>query len=270
MNPVLLDLGVITIRWYSIFILAGMLIGGSIALKEAKKWDINEDFMINLFFYTILFGLIGARLYYVAFNFDYYKANPLNILKVWEGGLAIHGGILFGLVTIWKYSRKYKVKFLQLLDIVTPGLIIGQAIGRWGNFINQEAHGFATTYETLKSLFIPDFIIEGMNIGGTYYHPTFLYESLLCLIGFIIILIIRRRKYIKIGQVTGFYLLWYGIVRAFIETMRTDSLMIGNIKVAIIVSIIMAIIGIILLTSKGKSRFDNRYNDLSNKANINY
>ena len=271
MNPILYDFGIISIKWYSVLILLGMLLGGATVLREAKKWEINEDFVVNLFFYTIIFSLIGARLYYVAFNLDYYLAYPLSIIKVWEGGLAIHGGILFGLITVLVYCKKYKVKIPLMIDIIVPGLILGQAIGRWGNFFNGEAHGMATTYETLKGLFIPDFIIKGMNIDGVYYHPTFLYESLLCLLGFFIILFLRRRKNIKITNVTSFYLIWYGIVRAFIETMRTDSLMIGNFKVAIIVSILMIILGIVLLVlSFKKSKFENKYNDIENVENINF
>ena len=271
MNPILYDFGVISIRWYSIFILLGMLFGGAVVLREAKKWNIDEDFVVNLFFYTIIFSLLGARLYYVAFNYSQYASDPLSIIKVWEGGLAIHGGILFGLITVLIYCRKYKVKIPLMIDIIIPGLILGQAIGRWGNFFNGEAHGIKTTAEALKNLFIPDFIIKGMNIDGIYYHPTFLYESLLCLIGFIIIIIIRRTKNIRLTNVTSFYLIWYGIGRALIETLRTDSLMIGNFKVAIIVSILMIIIGIVLLIiSLAKSKFENRYNDVVNKESINF
>ena len=269
MNPILVDLGIISIKWYSVFILLGMLFGGVVVLGEAKKWRINENFVINLFFYTIIFSLIGARLYYVAFNFNYYSSNPLSILKIWEGGLAIHGGLLFGLITVLIYCKKYKVKIPLMIDIILPGVLIGQAIGRWGNFFNSEAHGMATTYNALKNLHIPEFIIKGMNIDGVYYHPTFLYESLLCLIGFFIILFLRRRKNIKLTNITSFYLVWYGIVRLFIETMRTDSLMLGDYKIAIIVSVMMIIIGILLfILSLRKSRFEDKYNDAENVGNI--
>lgn len=268
MNPVLFDFGIISIRWYSIFILLGMLFGGTIVMKEAKKWGLSENFIVNLFFYTIIFSLIGARLYYVAFNLDYYLANPIDIIKVWEGGLAIHGGILFGVITIFIYCKKYKVSVSLMYDIIVPGLILGQAIGRWGNFFNSEAYGSATTYETLKSFFIPDFIIKGMNINGTYYHPTFLYESLLCLLGFIIILFIRKRKRTKVTNITSFYLIWYGISRGFIEVLRTDSLMLGNYKVAILVSILLVLIGIIMFIVNLKS--NNIYSNYSNKKDINF
>ena len=146
-----------------------------------------------------------------------------------------------------------------MLDFVAPALLLAQAIGRWGNFFNQEAHGAATTLEHLQSLHIPDFIIEGMNIGGVYYEPTFLYESLWCLLGFIIILIIRRLKITKVGQPTAVYLMWYGLGRFFIEMMRTDSLMLGGFKVAQIVSVIMIIIGLLMIMITGRK---GRYEDL--------
>ena len=157
------------------------------------------------------------------------------------------------------------------MDIIVVGLIIGQAIGRWGNFFNGEAHGPATTLEQLQSLFIPEFIIEGMKIGNTYYHPTFLYESLWCFIGFILILIIRRLRYIKVGQITSLYLIWYGVGRFIIESLRTDSLMFYNLKQAQIVSILMIIIGIVLFVVRNKgSKLDNRYNDRSDINEIRF
>ena len=158
MNKVLIDLGIIEIRWYSVIMMIAILIGSSIVLKEAKKKGFTEDFISNLFFYTIICAVIGARLYYVAFNFSAYQNDLLGILRIWEGGLAIHGGIIGGLLFIIYYTKKYKVNTLLLLDIIVVGLIIGQVIGRWGNFLNGEAYGPITTYETLKSLFIPEFI----------------------------------------------------------------------------------------------------------------
>ena len=160
---------------------------------------------------------------------------------------------------------------MRLLDIAVVGLIIGQAIGRWGNFFNGEAHGSATTLEFLTSLHIPKFIIDGMNIYGTYYQPTFLYESLWCLIGFVVLLVFRRRKYVKIGQPTALYLIWYGIGRFLIESLRTDSLMIGNVKMAQLVSILFVAIGVIIFikTVRG-SKLENRYNDYENAEKISF
>lgn len=263
MEPIFLDLGIIKIYWYSLTMFFGILTGGSLALSEAKKYSIDEDFMINLFFYLIPFSLVGSRLYYVLFNWSYYQNNISDIFRVWEGGLAIHGSIIFGVLWIIFYSKKNKVNTLRLMDIIVVGMLIGQAIGRWGNFFNGEAYGPATTLNFLKNLFIPQFIIDGMHINGVYYQPTFLYESLWCLIGFILILLIRKFKYIKIGQLTSFYLIWYGIGRFFIESLRMDSLMLNNFKMAQIVSIVMIVSGLIMFFVTGRgSRFERLYNDL--------
>ena len=271
MNPVLLDLGFIKIYWYSIMILLGVFVGGSLILRECKRFKISENYVINMILLCMIFSIIGARLYYVAFNWSYYSHNLLDILKIWEGGLAIHGGILFGLIFIIFYTKKYKVNTWRMLDIIVVGLIIGQAIGRWGNFFNGEAHGPITSLETLKNLFIPNFIIDGMNIGGSYYHPTFLYESLWCLIGFIILLILRRRRYCKIGQTTGLYFIWYGIGRFLIESLRTDSLMLGSFKMAQIISIVLVVVGIIILILKSRgSKLENKYNDKENIDDIQF
>ncbi len=245
MDPII-NIGFISIHWYSVFIFIAILIGSNLAIKEAKKHGFEEDFVVNLLFWGVIFGIIGARLYYVIFNFDYYKYNLLEIFKVWNGGLAIHGGILAGFITIALICYIKKVNLIKLLDYLVVGLIIAQAIGRWGNFFNGEAHGVAVSLDYLKNLHLPEFIIEGMNIGGNYYIPTFLYESIWCLIGFIIMIFLRRKKFIKIGYLTSFYLIWYGIERFFVEGMRTDSLMFFSLRVAQIVSLIMIFIGIIL------------------------
>lgn len=258
------SIGSFSINWYSICILIGVLFAGFLLMLEARRFDMNMDFILNLIFWTVIFGIIGARLYYVAFNLDYYLKEPIEILKIWNGGLAIHGGIIFGLLFIIFYTKKYDVRTLKITDMTVVGLIIAQAIGRWGNFFNQEAHGPETTRQFLESMkIIPKFVIDGMNINGTYYIPTFYYESLWCLIGFIVLILARRVfKYIKVGQLTGIYLIIYGVGRFFIESLRTDSLMLGSFKIAQIVSIISILIGLILLLKDiKKSRFDDRYNE---------
>jgi len=266
-----ITLGPITIHIYSIMILLGILAAYFVISKEGKKWNIPENFILNLVLLTVLFGVVGARLYYVLFNFDYYSQNPIDIIKIWEGGLAIHGGIISGFLVIILYSWKYKANILRILDIVSLGVILGQAIGRWGNFFNGEAHGSATTLETLQSFHLPDFIIQGMYIDGVYYIPTFLIESIWCLIGFIILIIVKCRKYNKIGQVASFYFMWYGVGRFFIEFLRTDSLILFDFKVAQIVSVIMVIVGLIMFIKLSKgSKFDNLYNDVENGENIVY
>lgn len=265
MDRVALDLGFIQIYWYSIFIFLGVFFASFIILREAKKQKINEDFIVNLIFYSVIFGFIGARLYYVVFNLDYYLKYPLEILEIWNGGLAIHGGIIFGLLTIIIYCRKYHAKTLKVLDILVVGLILGQAIGRWGNFFNGEAYGAVVTLEYLQKLGLPQFLIDGMYINGAYYTPTFFYESICCVIGFIALLIIRRNKYTKVGDLTAIYLVYYGILRIFIESSRTDALMFMGFKMAQIVSIVMIIVGVvIMIINRKKGKFEDLYNDKNN------
>ena len=263
MNRVAFTIFGVDIMWYGILMASGMILGTIIALKEAKRVGISEDSVLDLAIIAIPMGLLGARLYYVIFNFNLYQNDLLSIFKIWEGGLAIHGGIIAGLIVIALYSKKYKMRFIRITDICVPSLLFAQGIGRWGNFFNQEAHGAATSLEHLKSLHLPQFIINGMNINGIYYEPTFLYESFLCLIGFIIVLFIRRGKYTKVGTITSFYLMYYSVVRFLIESMRTDSLMLGGFKVAQIISIILFLIGLgnIMLISR-KSKFEDLYNNV--------
>ena len=246
MNPILIEIGNIKIYWYSIMILTGVILGSIIVLKEAKRFNISKNKTSDMLFYTMIFGIIGARIYYVIFNLKYYIQDPISIIKVWEGGLAIHGGIIAGILYIIYYTKKNNIDTIRMFDICAPGLLIGQAIGRWGNFFNGEAHGPITTLEYLQRLHIPYFIIEGMKIDGNYYIPTFFYESLICIMGLIIILILRRTNLFKKGNITSFYLIWYGIGRTIIESYRTDSLMMNTLKQAQIISIIMITIGIIL------------------------
>ena len=246
MNPIALKLGPINIYWYSIFITIAFVIGIILALKEAKKQNISKDIMIDYFFYLIPSVLIGARLYYVLFNLDYYLSNPLDIIKVYEGGLAIHGGVIVGIIVTIIFFKKHKINFLKITDIMVVSLILGQAIGRWGNFINKEAFGPMASKAILKQLHIPNFIIDGMFIDGHYYQPTFFYESIWCLLGFIILLLIKKFKKTNLGELTSYYLVWYGIGRFMIESLRTDSLMFMGFKIAQIVSIIFIILGVIV------------------------
>ncbi len=255
MNRIALDLGFIQIYWYSIMILIGLFLGLLVIYKEMRKQKISTDFFINLAFYTVIIGIIGARLYYVLFNLDYYKTNPMEIFEIWNGGLAIHGGIIFGGIFMIMYCKKHKVNTYRILDVSVVGLILAQAIGRWGNFFNQEAYGMLTTKAHLMSLHIPNFIIKGMYIGGNYYHPTFLYESLWDISGFIVLLLIRKLyKKLKSGQLLGVYLCWYSLGRFFIEGLRTDSLMLGSIRIAQLVSIVLIILGIILIIFRQRNK----------------
>ena len=257
MDRILISVGPITIYWYSFLIFLSILIGLLIIKKEIKKTKLNEDFMFDLIFYLIPVCIIGARLYYVIFNFDVFKNNLFDIFKIWEGGLAIYGVVISGILFIIYYCKKKKQSILLTLDVLAPCLILGQAIGRWGNFFNREAHGAVTTLKYLQSINLPQFIIDGMYINGNYYIPTFLYESIWCLIGFIILIILRNKlKYKKEGIIMCSYFIFYSIGRFFIEGLRTDSLYLFNIRVSQLVSIILfiiGIIGIVFINKKGDS-----------------
>lgn len=246
MNPIAISIGPLTITWYSICILTGIILATILISKEAKKYNIPTSFITNLVFWCVVFGLIGARAYYVLFNLDYYSSYPIEIVKIWNGGLAIHGGIIAGLITLIVYCKKYGVNILKMTDIAAPALLLAQGIGRWGNFFNSEAHGGVVTRSFLEGLHLPEFIINGMHINGNYYHPTFLYESIFCLIGFFVLIGFRSIKKTKLGNTTALYLIWYGILRFFIESLRTDSLMLGSLKMAQVISIVMVIIGIVM------------------------
>lgn len=256
MDPIAVSLGPLTITWYAIFIVSGLLIGSYIAAKEATKHNFPEERFYDMLFYLLIWSFVGARTWYVLFDFSIYAANPAEIIKIWHGGLAIHGGIVGGGSYLIYFANKYKYKLFLLTDLAAPSLILGQAIGRWGNFMNSEAHGGPTTREFLaNTLHLPNFIVEGMNIDGIYYHPTFLYESTWNLIGFVIIMVFVRRKYrFDYGVITGFYLIWYGFIRFFIEMMRTDALTFGVIKVAQLASGLMFVAGAVLLIYKYKER----------------
>lgn len=269
MNPILFTFLGYEVRWYSVILLVAVMLCIYLVDKEAKKFDVKKDFVFNMAFWAIIFGFIGARLYYVMFSWDYFKSNLIEIPQIWNGGLAIHGGLLAGLLTVFIYCKKYKVRTVRFLDFIVVPLLLAQAIGRWGNFFNSEAHGVATSIEHLKNYHIPEFIIKGMNIEGIYYTPTFFYESVICFILFLIFLFIRRSKYVKVGTMTGFYLISYGILRFFIETSRTDALMIIGFKVAQLISIIMIVIGVIMLMiNVRKSRFEDLYNNKNNMDKI--
>ena len=238
-------------------ILLGVIVAYILITREGKKQGLSKEFISDLIFYTLIIGILGARVYYCVFNLNYYLANPSEILKIYNGGLAIHGGVIAGLIFVYFYTKKKNVSFIKILDIVAPAVIIAQSFGRWGNFFNQEAHGGITTYQNLKNMHIPEFIINGMHIEGKYYYPTFFFESIWCLIGFIILMIARRNKNLRKGFQIGFYFIWYGIGRFFIEAFRTDSLMFFGLKIAQIVSLIGIIIGIIIIVTNRNKKYYN-------------
>lgn len=257
MNRVAFNIFGFNVYYYSLCILLGVIVAYILITREGKKQGLPKEFISDLIFYTLIIGILGARVYYCVFNLDYYLANPSEILKIYNGGLAIHGGVIAGLIFVYFYTKKKNVSFIKILDIVAPAVIIAQSFGRWGNFFNQEAHGGITTYQNLKNMHIPEFIINGMHIEGKYYYPTFFFESIWCLIGFMILMIARRNKNLIKGFQIGFYFIWYGIGRFFIEAFRTDSLMFFGLKIAQIVSLIGIIIGIIIIVTNRNKKYYN-------------
>ena len=257
MNRVAFNIFGFNVYYYSLCILLGVIVAYILITREGKKQGLPKEFISDLIFYTLIIGILGARVYYCVFNLDYYLANPSEILKIYNGGLAIHGGVIAGLIFVYFYTKEKNVSFIKILDIVAPAVIIAQSFGRWGNFFNQEAHGGITTYQNLKNMHIPEFIINGMHIEGKYYYPTFFFESIWCLIGFIILMIARRNKNLRKGFQIGFYFIWYGIGRFFIEAFRTDSLMFFGLKIAQIVSLIGIIIGIIIIVTNKNKKYYN-------------
>ena len=250
-NPIAVYIGTIVIHWYGIIMAFAFLSALLVAYRNAIKADINPEHILNIATMAIPAGIIGARLYYVIFQWGQYRNNLFEILAVWHGGLAIHGGLLGGVLVGYIYVRKQKLSFWRMGDIVAPGVVLAQSIGRWGNFINQEAHG-GTVNESFINHF-PLFMKNQMFIDSNYFHPTFLYESLWDFSVFIFLIIRLSRKKFQ-GEILLLYLALYSIGRFFIEGLRTDSLMLGPIRVAQLVSLTLIITSIILYLYKRSTR----------------
>ncbi|MFZ5650323.1 MAG: prolipoprotein diacylglyceryl transferase [Bacillota bacterium] len=249
-DPVALEIGPIQVRWYGIIMASAFLIGTILAYRRANRENINPDHVIGMITIIIPAAIIGARLYYVAFQWSDYSSDPLRALAIWEGGLAIHGGILGGVLAGLLYVKKYGLPVWKTADVLAPSLILGQAIGRWGNFINQEAHGGPVSQEFI-SLF-PGFIKNQMYIDGSYYNPTFLYESIWDFGVFAFLTYYWRIRKIP-GEVSLLYLILYSLGRFFIEGMRTDSLMLGPVRVAQLVSLMLIIAAITVFFMKRRT-----------------
>ncbi|MFC5602412.1 prolipoprotein diacylglyceryl transferase [Sporosarcina koreensis] len=236
-DPTAFSLGPIDIRWYGILITTGIILAFIVVQKEMVKRGMHPDFLTDLLIWAVPISIVSARIYYVIFSWDSYKDNPVDVIKIWEGGIAIHGALIGAFLTTYIYTKRRGISFWKVVDIAVPGILIGQIIGRWGNFVNQEAHGGPVSQTFLENTWIPDWIMNQMTINGVTYHPTFLYESLWNVVGLIIILLLRKVP-LKRGEMFFFYLTWYSIGRFFIEGMRTDSLYGGDLRAAQIVSII--------------------------------
>lgn len=284
LDPVFIQIGD-AFAWqkYSVMIMLGLLIAIVLGLLEGKKLGILVDDILDGVLLIVPLSIIGTRLWYVIFEFqnryladfqDSFFDGLFAVVNITDGGLAIHGGFITAFVSAYFYTKKKGINLFSAFDIMAPGFLIAQAFGRWGNFFNQEAHGGviggvdsvgdailsydeqrAFLSETLR---LPDYITNQMFLPGpdglNYYHPTFLYESIWNLTGFIIMIILRRTKLIRRGDLLPFYLIWYSVGRFFIEGMRTDSLYIGNttIRTAQVISVIMIAGGVALIYATRK------------------
>ena len=237
--------GGIQVRWYGLIITVGIILAMLYCYYRSKEEGIKLDDLLDMAIYTVIFGILGARLYYVLFSLDEYN-NLYEAIAIWEGGLAIYGAIIAGALTVFVICKIKKIVFTKAFDMAAPAVMIGQILGRWGNFFNGEAHGG----EVLESEFFY-FIRMGLSHGEgakivSYYHPTFLYESLWNLVGFIIINSLYKKKKFD-GQIVLMYVTWYGFGRMLIEGLRTDSLYLGVFRISQIVGFACFVVGAILL-----------------------
>jgi phosphatidylglycerol:prolipoprotein diacylglycerol transferase len=262
LDRVFLHLGPITIYWYGVIIGTGVLIGLWLATREGVRRGLAKETFVDLVLFAVPIAILCARTYYVIFEWNYYSKHISEIPKIWEGGLAIHGGLIGAVATGIVFAKKRGLSFWKLADIAAPSIILGQAIGRWGNFMNQEAHGGPVTRQFLENLHLPDFIINQMYINGQYYHPTFLYESLWDFVGFLLLLWLRRVN-LRRGELFLSYLIWYSIGRFFIEGMRTDSLMLtSHLRIAQVVSVALIVLSVCLWAFRRMTGLaKERYND---------
>lgn len=240
MDPVAFQIFGLEIRWYGILIATGVLIGTMLAIRASKRLGFDEEILMDFLIWEIPLCLIGARLYYVIFSWDLYRDNPIEALNIRNGGLAIHGGIITAIIVAIIFTKIRKIDFWTIADICAPSLILAQSIGRWGNFINQEAYGRPTN------------LPWGIMVNGVRVHPTFLYESIWNFLVFLFLLWYGKNKQKVRGEVFLLYLSLYSFIRFFIEGLRTDSLMLGSIRIAQLISVIGFVIPIYIFYIKRK------------------
>ena len=240
MNPVAFEIFGLPIRWYGIIISLGIVLAALVSIRESKRRGYTEDLIIDLLLFAIPLSILGARLYYVAFSWDNYKDNLGDILNTRQGGLAIHGALIAAILVTIVYAKVKKISFWTIADISAPGIILAQGIGRWGNFANQEAHGGPTD------------LPWGIIIEGQKVHPTFLYESIWNLLVFAFLMWYRKNKSKVKGETFLIYISLYSVGRFFIEGLRTDSLMLGNCRVAQLISLGSILVSLIIFVVRRK------------------
>src|SRR5690625_3627640 len=256
LDPVFIEIGGFPIYWYGVIIAVGAFLGLFIATRESDRLGLQKDLMVDLVVFALPIAILSARAYYVIFEWDRYANGPWwKVFAIWEGGIAIHGALIGAVITAIVFCRVKKVSFWLIADIAAPALILGQAIGRWGNFMNQEAFGGPISEATYNSFhqYLPDFIMNQMCIDGIMYHPTFLYESVWNIVVFSFLLILRRYNPYR-GELFLSYVITYSIGRFFVEGMRTDSLyMFDVIRTAQFISVLLVIGAIALMIYRRRS-----------------
>lgn len=240
-NRVAFDLFGIEIYWYALIIVFGIVVAMWLSTRESIRVNLKPDDVSDFMLVGLPVAFIGARLYYVLFNIGPYLEEPMQIFNLRSGGLAIYGGLIAGGIWLYFFCQRNFISPWTFLDIATPNVLLAQGIGRWGNFMNHEAYGGETTRAFLESLYLPNFIIENMNIDGAYRQPTFLYESIWNFLGFIVLILLRKQKNLfKQGEIAISYVIWYSFGRFWIEGMRTDSLyLVGDIRVSQVLSLVL-------------------------------
>jgi phosphatidylglycerol---prolipoprotein diacylglyceryl transferase len=285
-NPIAFSIGPLQVHWYGLILGLGALMGLLLIIREGRRYGIPQEFFMDLLLFGVPSAIIAARIYYVAFRWPDYRDHWVDVFKIWNGGIAIYGALIGAIICAVIYTRYKGYNFWRIADICGPGLLIGQAIGRWGNFVNQEAYGGPTDEAFLRNnLHLPDFIVNQMNVNGVYHHPTFLYESVWNLVGILVLMFFRRRHFVRAGEIFMGYFIWYGIGRFFIEALRTDSLTFdgpawlaslvnslwspmtlfgfqqgaiepgyGNIRVSQLLSLVLIIVAIIFIIVRRKTK----------------
>ena len=249
-GPIIFEVGPVAVRWYGLLIATAVLIGVTLSQYLARQRDVNPDALADLAIWLVIGAIPCARLYYVLFEWQVYSQRPQDIVAIWQGGIAIHGAIIGGTIATILFARFNHISFWQLLDLVAPSLILGQAIGRWGNFFNSEAFGKPTNLPW--KLFIPERYRPIGLFDSEYFHPTFLYESLWNLGIFAVLIAVffwglNNHGRLKTGTLAALYLIGYSLGRVWIEWLRTDSLMLGPLKVAQVISLSAIALGLVIL-----------------------
>jgi phosphatidylglycerol:prolipoprotein diacylglycerol transferase len=265
-HPILFRVGPFAVRFYGLMYVTALFVGIALLRLEAKRRVIPPERMVDLAFYTFVGGLLGGRLYYVILKWSYYGANPLKIFAIWEGGMAIHGGLIGGIIGVWWFAHSSALSFLTLCDMLAPAVSLGHAFGRFGNFMNGDAHGYPLHSPQLPAWLrhFPDWVgitfppdsIAGREFGPVPLHPVMLYELVLNLLGFILLWSLRKRLSTP-GALLGLYLMYYAVVRSFTSLFRADDLYLGPFRMPHVISVVMLGVGFWLLRRQRRIRLSS-------------